>query len=83
MAGETVLKLCAGPCVVRFQAFPGDLWSCWLGKLMSDWQRSGNSKKGQGKELVSNPNKQHFQALSHFGFECMTSWNCNGFTSVS
>lgn len=45
MTGETILMFGAGPCVVRFQVFPRDLRLCWLGKLMSDWQRSGNSKK--------------------------------------
>lgn len=65
MAGETVLKLCAGPCVVRFQVFPGDLRLCWLGKLMSDWQRSGNSKKV--KELVSNPGSDLINSIfKHF-----------------
>ncbi|TWW76976.1 Roundabout -like protein 1 [Takifugu flavidus] len=36
----------------RITVFPGDLRLCWLGKLMSDWQRSGNSKKIRGGKLM-------------------------------
>lgn len=40
------------------------------------------SRQGTAVQPWIRPNKQHFQAPGHFGFECMTSWNSNGFTSV-